>query len=155
MASPVPGLRPSLVFKASQTCGRLCQASGSSPQSPPEVKPFKVGGPRSNWGRFLFRSRRAAGSGAFAAPDPHDDRRRLLRRLRFGKEVRHGLAEGEAKMRRSPPESSHSPYEYDHQQQDGRHNSNAPQQSVLHGLAARTTVTRHEGQPEFRNAHSV
>ena len=44
------------------------------------------------------------------------------------------------------------PYEYEHQR-DGRHNSTAPQQSVLQG--ARMPVRRHESQPDFRNAHSV
>lgn len=40
-------------------------------------------------------------------------------------------------------------HEYEQHQQDGRKNAKAPQQSVLHGLAPRMPVWRHEGQPEF------
>ena len=40
------------------------------------------------------------------------------------------------------------PYEYEHQQ-DGRHDSKAPQQSVFHGLTARTPFKRHEANLDF------
>jgi hypothetical protein len=45
------------------------------------------------------------------------------------------------------------PYEYEHQQ-DGRHDSNAPQQNVLHGLTARTRLSRHEANLDFATKHS-
>jgi hypothetical protein len=40
------------------------------------------------------------------------------------------------------------PYEYEHQQ-DGRHDSNGPEQSVLHGLAARTPLRSHAANLNF------
>jgi ATP-dependent DNA ligase len=47
------------------------------------------------------------------------------------------------------------PPEYEQQQHERRNNANAPKQDVLHGLAGRKLLWRHEGQPEFRNADSV
>jgi hypothetical protein len=60
-----------------------------------------------------------------------------------------------AKDRNGKQRLSHFPHEYEQHQQEGRNNAKAPQQSVLHGLPAQMPVWRHEGQPEFRKAHSV
>ena len=75
----MPGFRPSLVLKASQTCGRLSEPSGFSPQPPERLTVPALRG----WDRFPFRSRRAAVRAWQATYSPGSNETRILRRWAY------------------------------------------------------------------------